>query len=246
MNASLALKQLKKCADPERARHSQQYFKTGKGEYGENDRFIGVTAPIVRKLARQFINFNFDETEKLLQSGIHEARLLALIILVDQFKRASKQNDSTRCKTIFEFYIQHLQYINNWDLVDTSCRDIVGGYLLQQPKVQRKLLAQWARSNDVWQKRIAIISTSAFINQQQFDDTLKLAKILLKDPHDLIHKATGWMLREIGKQDRSRLDQFLTQHHTAMPRTMLRYAIEKHPEKLRQQYLNNRPLATNY
>lgn len=237
MNANLALQELKKLSDPERARHSQQYFKTGKGEYGEGDCFIGLTVPQVRKLARQFKNLDFTETEKLLQSKIHEARLLALIIMVEQFKRARKQNDEFLCKSIFEFYIQHFKYINNWDLVDTSCPDIVGGYLLQRPKADRKMLTQWATSNDLWQRRIAIIATSAFINQQQFEDTLKLAKQLIKDEHDLIHKAMGWMLREVGKQDRPVLDNFLDKHYQQMPRTMLRYAIEKFSYEERMFYL---------
>lgn len=241
MSAQLALKELKNLSDPERARHAQRYFKTGKGDYGEGDQFVGVTVPNVRKLAKQHSNLDFIQTEKLLQSNIHEARLLALIILVEQFKRARKQKNESLCKSIFEFYSQHLEYINNWDLVDTSCRDIVGGYLLLRRKANRKVLTQWARSDNLWHRRIAIIATSAFINQQQFDDTLKLAKQLLKDEHDLIHKAVGWMLREVGKQDRAVLDDFLEQHHFYMPRTMLRYAIEKYPEKLRQQYLTKNP-----
>lgn len=237
MNASLALKELKNHSDPERARHSQQYFKTGKGEYGEGDRFIGITVPQVRKLARQFRNLDFSHTEKLLQSKIHEARLLALIILVEQFKHASKQSDTLHCKSIFEFYINHFEYINNWDLVDTSCRDIIGGYLLNKSTSQRKVLIDWARSDDLWQKRTAIISTAMFIKHHQFDDTLKIAKILLNDTHDLVHKAVGWMLREVGKQKRTVLDEFLEQHHQNMPRTMLRYAIEKHTKSARQKYL---------
>lgn len=236
MQARQVQSALKEFANPTRAGHSQRYFKTAPGEYGEGDRFIGVSVPAIRKLARQFRLLPLTEIRILLYSPIHEERLLALIILVHQFQSACKINRKPEQARIYKFYLQHYRQVNNWDLVDTSCRDIVGAYLLD--KSDRDILYRWASSKHLWKKRIAIISTGAFIRQQQFDDTLQLAELLLHDKHDLIHKAVGWMLREVGKLDNKRLLNFLDTHHRNMSRTMLRYALEKYPDNIRKAYLN--------
>ena len=240
MNAGKAQKELRLYTDKERARHSQRFFKTGEGEYGEGDKFIGVTVPDIRKVARTYSQLPVGETKKLLHSEIHEDRLLALIILLNQFKKAGKNNDTGQQQKIFDFYLGEYKYINNWDLVDVSCRDIVGAYLFDKPAEDKKLLVNWAKSSHLWKRRIAIISTAYFIAKNRFDETLELARILLNDEHDLIHKATGWMLREVGKRNLDTLIDFLDQHYQNMPRTMLRYAIERLDEDLRQDYLKGR------
>lgn len=237
MTAAHAKKELRCYADKVRAQHAQGYFKTGKGEYGEGDRFIGARVPEVRRVAKQFSDLPLTNIQSLLQSPIHEERLLALIILVNQFRRAHKHHDPALQKTLFEFYIAHFEYINNWDLVDSSASHIVGGYLFSQSTAQHKRLTEWAQSDHLWTRRIAIMASAYFIAQNQYNLTLKLAKQLLNDPHDLIHKASGWMLREVGKRDKNQLLVFLNQYHQTMPRTMLRYAIEKLSDKERTFYL---------
>lgn len=208
----------------------QKYFKTGKGEYGEGDIFIGIKVPVLREISEKYKELGLEDIEKLLESKIHEFRLVALFILVHKYKTGNK-------KEIFDFYIHHTKNINNWDLVDLSAHSIVGDFLLNKDKdILYKLIA----SNNIWEKRIAIISTFAFIKNGKFDDSLKMAKILLKEKHDLIHKAVGWMLREIGKRNRKTVEDFLRENYKNMPRTMLRYAIEKFPESLRQDYLKGR------
>ncbi|MBI5903301.1 MAG: DNA alkylation repair protein [Deltaproteobacteria bacterium] len=224
-----AKKALHTYADPARAIHLQRFFKTGKGEYAEGDQFIGVTVPAIRKVVRQFRDLPLSEAKKLLKSSIHEERLLALLILVHQYKNT----DESFRKRIFNFYLSHLSYVNNWDLVDVSCRDIIGGYLENK---NRKLLYQLAKSKRLWDRRVAIISTYFFIRKGDSEDTLKIASLLLKDKEDLIHKAVGWMLREVGKQNERILEDFLNEHSNVMPRTMLRYAIERLSEKKRQQF----------
>jgi len=241
MTAAQAKKALQAFADSDRALHARRYFKTARGEYAEGDRFIGVNVPDTRKVARQFKDLPLSEIEKLLHSNIHEHRLLALIILVSQFQQTVRIADQQKQATIFNFYLQHYTHINHWDLVDASCRDIVGGYLLDKPGKPRQLLYDWAKSDHLWKKRIAIIATAPFIRAGRFQETLDIATILMNDPHDLIHKASGWMLRELGNRDQQLLLNFLDQHSASMPRTMLRYAIEKLPQKLRQHYLHKKP-----
>jgi len=231
-------KELKTLVNPEQAKHSQRFFKTGKGEYGENDIFLGLCVGSQRKIAQKYYKqLSLKIVEKLLQGKIHEYRLTALFILV--YKYEDKKTDQNLKKQIFDLYLKNTQHINNWDLVDLSAPKIVGFYLLDKPQ-SRKLLYKLAKSNDLWKKRIAILATHAFIRQNQFDDTLKISKILLGDNHDLIHKAVGWMLREIGKRDQKTEEKFLKKYYGKMPRTMLRYAIEKFEEKKRKKYLNGK------
>jgi len=223
-------KELKKYKNPDKAKILQGFFKTGKGEYGEGDIFLGLTAVQIIAIAKKFSGATMDFLQSLLHSGIHEERMLALRILMIQFK---KGNGELR-KTIYNFYIKNRKYINNWDLVDVSAPKIVGVYLLDK---NRDILYKLAKSKNLWEKRIAILSTYTFIREKQFDDTLKIAKMLLQDKHDLMHKAVGWMLREVGNYDRVMEEKFLIKYYKKMPRTMLRYAIEKFPEELRQAYL---------
>lgn len=223
-------KELRRRAQPKRVPILKKFFKTGKGEYAEGDLFLGVTAPDARQVARLGTHLPLKEVKKLLKSRHHEERLVALFILNDQFKKGDEES-RTR---IFHFYLSHTQYINNWDLVDSSAYKLVGPYLQNR---DRGILTRLARSKSLWERRIAIISTLHFIRQHDFADALKISRILLKDEHDLIHKAVGWMLREVGNRSRSSEELFLRQHYKKMPRTMLRYAIEKFPEKRRQSYL---------
>lgn len=224
-------------ADPVRASHSQGFFKTAKGEYGEGDRFLGVRVPDIRRVASQNKNLPQSAVLKLLRSRIHEERFLALVVMVNRFKRAARIGDLAQQQQLYDSYLDHFAWINNWDLVDVSCRDIVGGYLLGRPKRERRILKEWAASQHLWTRRIAIISTWQFIREGEYGDTLQLAKRLLQDEHDLIHKAVGWMLREVGNRDRVSLSRFLDQYADRMPRTMLRYAIEKLPYRERQAYM---------
>lgn len=224
--------QLKKLANPQKAIGVARFFKTGKGEYGEGDIFLGITVPETRIVAKQYKDLSLKEIEKLLQSKIHEERLLALVILVNQFKKV----DEVKQKQIFDMYLANTKYINNWDLVDCSAEYIIGGYLMNKSKAILKKIAQ---SKSIWERRIAIMATFQFIKQKQHKDTFIIAKILLQDEHDLIHKAVGWMLREVGKRISESIEEtFLKQHHQKMPRTMLRYAIERFDESKRKRYLN--------
>jgi 3-methyladenine DNA glycosylase AlkD len=208
----------------------QRFFKTGPGEYGEGDRFLGVRVPATRRVARKYRNLPMIDTLKLLRSPIHEERLLALIILTHKYRKGAPDEQAA----IYTAYLNNTRHINNWDLVDISAGHIVGAYL---DNGSRRPLYQLARSNSLWERRIAVIATFYFIKKDQFDETLKIARILTDDSEDLIHKAVGWMLREIGKRDQDLEESFLKKHHQRMPRTMLRYAIEKFPEDLRQRYL---------
>ncbi len=224
-------KELRRFANKEKALILQRFFKTGKGEYGEGDRFLGVTVPVQRKIAQEYSGMGLEDVKKLLQSTIHEYRMTALLILLYQYKKS----DEKKRKKIFEFYCKNIQWINNWDLVDITCRDIVGAYLFDKP---RTFLYTLATSKNLWERRIAIVSTWYFISCEQYKDTVKIAKILLKDEHDLIHKAVGWMLRETGKYGGTHeLECFLNTHSGIMPRTMLRYAIERFPDAKRKKYL---------
>jgi len=225
--------ELRNFAEPERARVHQRFFKTGRGEYGEGDRFLGIRVPHIRKLVRKFRGLSLADTEKLLHSRWHEERLFALLVMVDSFGRSRDELG----ESIYDLYMDSTRWINNWDLVDLSAPHIPGGWLNGR---DRKPLHEFAGSNDLWKKRIAIISTHHFIRKNDFKDTLSISETLLKDDHDLIHKAVGWMLREIGKKDLETEEKFLRNHYMNMPRTMLRYAIEKFPEEKRQKYLKGR------
>lgn len=230
---SVLKKELKKISDPRQAKVLQRFFKTGKGEYGEGDIFWGVKVPDQRKIANKFQGLSLKDLEKLLSSKIHEHRMTALLILIKQYEKADEQKK----KRIFDFYLKNTKNINNWDLVDISAPKIVGDYLLDKP---RTVLYKLAKSENLWERRIAIISTWAFIRNNEFDDTLKIAKILLNDEHDLIHKAVGWMLREVGKRNQEIEEEFLKKHYLKMPRVMLRYAIERFEERKRKFYLDKK------
>ncbi|HEX7358667.1 MAG TPA: DNA alkylation repair protein [Ignavibacteriaceae bacterium] len=208
----------------------QRFFKTGKGEYGEGDIFYGIKVPQQRIIAKKFKDLSLDDLKILILSKIHEERLIAAFILVYQYEKG----DDKKKKTIFDFYLKNRKGINNWDLVDLSAPRIVGEYLLDKDK---DILYKFAKSKDLWEKRIAILSTFTFIRHGWFEDTLNIARILLNDKYDLIHKAVGWMLREVGNRDMKSEEEFLIQHYKTMPRTMLRYAIEKFPEQKRKAYL---------
>ena len=221
---------LKKLANPEIAAHSQRYFKTGKGQYGEGDVFLGIRVPIIRKTVKLFKDTPLSEIKKLLKSEYHEVRLFSLLLLVYQFSKA----DNEQKEKIYKIYLKNTKYINNWDLVDSSASYIVGSYLMDK---DRSILYDLAISKNIWSRRISIIATAYFINNHDFSDTLKIAKILLNDSEDLIHKAVGWMLREIGNRDKKTEEKFLNKYYKKMPRTMLRYAIEKFSKEQRRAYL---------
>jgi 3-methyladenine DNA glycosylase AlkD len=221
---------LQALGDPQRAQVSQRFFKTGPGQYGEGDRFVGLRVPAIRTLARQYGSLALPEALRLLQSPLHEARLLALLVLIRMYARG----ESSLQERIYGAYLRHTRFINNWDLVDASAEHIVGAHLWGGG---RERLRSLAASSLLWERRIAIIATFHFIKRGDFADTLHLAGLLLHDPEDLIHKAVGWMLREVGKRDQAAEEAFLGAHYRMMPRTMLRYAIEKFPEALRQRYL---------
>ena len=221
---------LDKLKDPEKARVLSRFFKTGKGEYGEGDIFFGIPVPLQRKIAKKYPDLSLDDLQRLLSGKIHEHRLVALLILILKYRRS----DRTGKSEIFNFYLKNTSGINNWDLVDLSAQHIIGDYLLLS---DRALLQKLAQSKNLWERRIAIMSTFAFIRNQQFDDTLRIAEMLMHDKHDLIHKAVGWMLREVGKRDQEQLEQFLKKYSSEMPRTMLRYAIERFDEDKRKTYL---------
>jgi 3-methyladenine DNA glycosylase AlkD len=222
--------ELKQLSDPVRAVHSLRFFKTGPGQYGEGDKFLGLTVPVMRGLVRKYRGLDDAAALELLDSSWHEERLVALLLLVDGYGRG----DGPRRNQIHRAYLANTRQINNWDLVDASAEYIVGPHL---DAGETALLERLARSENMWERRIAIVSTFHFIKRNEFGPTLKIAVLLLRDSRDLIHKAVGWMLREVGKRDRKTLDGFLAIHYQQMPRTMLRYAIERHPERVRKQYL---------
>lgn len=223
MTAKQIINELNSCEDPARAIHSQRFFKTGKGQYGEGDIFIGLTVPQTRLVCKKYKDLPIVEIEKLLESPIHEHRLAAVIIMRSQAERAN----SVLRKSLYDLYLRRTDRINNWDIIDISCHKIVGTYLADK---NRAILYKLARSKQMWERRIAIISTAYFISNNDLEDTFKLAEILLKDKEDLMHKATGWMLREAGKKNEARLKEFLDKYASTMPRTMLRYSLERlHP-----------------
>jgi 3-methyladenine DNA glycosylase AlkD len=231
MTARFILEELLSVADSEKAAFLQRYFKTGKGQYAEGDVFLGITVPIVRNIVKANGGIPLPEIRILLDSPYHEARLAALLFLVRRFKKAGEEER----KTIFDFYLLHARKANNWDLVDLSCRDVAGGYLLD--KKDRSILYRLAESDNLWEQRIAIVSTWMFIKHGDFGDTLALAEKLSDHPHDLIHKATGWMLREVGKKDKQALTGFLETCYKTLPRTTLRYAIEHFPKEAKAHFM---------
>jgi 3-methyladenine DNA glycosylase AlkD len=231
MKAADIQKELKGMADPDKAAILQRFFKTGAGHYGEGDIFIGIMVPQSRKIAKKFIQLPLEEVSTLLYSRIHEERLVALLILVWRYRLSS----SGEKEEIVKFYLDHIKQVNNWDLVDLSAPNILGVHLLVENR-DRTLLYRLARSENVWERRIAIVATHYFIRKGSFSDTLKIAKMLLQDRHDLIHKAAGWMLREVGKRDAVIEAEFLEKYSGIMPRTMLRYAIERLPESKKRRY----------
>ncbi len=224
------IQELEKLANPKQAEMCLKFFKTGKGEYGEGDIFLGIKVPVQRKIASKYSGLPLIKIQELLNSKIHEHRQVGLFILTDKYKKSSEQERAN----IFNFYLKNTKNINNWDLVDLSAPNIVGDFLSDKKK---NTLYNLAESGSLWEKRIAIISTFNFIRKNEFEDSLKISEILLNDEHDLIHKAVGWMLREIGKRDEKILENFLKLYCSKMPRTMLRYAIEKFDEEKRKIYL---------
>ena len=226
-------KKIKSLGNPEISKTMKWFFKTGKGEYGEGDVFVGLKVPTQRKLAREFRDLSLTDLKILLNSPVHEERLISLFILVDKYAISDEQEK----ESIFSFYLKNRRGINNWDLVDLSAPKIIGKHLLNKDK---SLLFKFALSKNLWERRIAILSTYEFIRNDNYDTTLKIAEILLQDNHDLIHKAVGWMLREVGKRDLQTEENFLKIHYKKMPRTMLRYAIEKFPETKRKKYLQGK------
>lgn len=230
---SLLRTALRQAANPEKAAFFPRFFKAGPGEYAEGDKFLGVTVPECRVVARAYSDLSLSDNGKLLASSWHEERLVALLILTAQYKRG----DSTTRQAIYDFYLAHTTRINNWDLVDTSCRDIVGWHLYDHPE-KLPILDTLAASPLLWERRVAMISTFYFLMKDDPSVTLHMAETLVDDRHDLIQKAVGWMLREMGKRvDQQLLVEFLAQHHRTMPRTALRYAIEHFDAATRQRYL---------
>jgi 3-methyladenine DNA glycosylase AlkD len=225
--------ELQQFGNPLQAKVLQGFFKTGKGEYGEGDVFHGIKIPVLRKLAKKYQDMTCAEVEKLLTSKFHEGRMLALLLMMGNYSKA----DDAGKKQIYTMYLRNTRFINNWDLVDVTAHHIVGHYLMDKSS---EPLYRLARSKLLWERRIAIIATFHYIRQNKFDDTLKIAGMLIEDSHDLMHKAVGWMLREVGKRDVPSEEQFLKTHYRQMPRTMLRYAIERFPEAKRQAYLEGK------
>ena len=223
-------RELAAASDPERARNLAWFFKTGKGQYGEGDEFCGITVPVQRKIARRYRHLRLTDVKKLLKSRVHEHRFTGLEILVFQYEAG----DARARQKIFDFYLENTQRINNWDLVDTSAPYVVGQHLLSRP---RRILYRLAKSPNLWERRIAMVSTMAFIAQNDLEDTFAVAALLLNDKHDLIHKAIGWMLREAGKRSQIALLAFLKRNYARMPRTALRYSIERLPEARRKRAL---------
>jgi 3-methyladenine DNA glycosylase AlkD len=230
MSLAALKRDLRRHASPRKASLLQRFFKTGPGEYGEGDRFLGVVVPDIRAVAKRFRGLDLPRFAPLLKSPFHEERLLGLLMLVDRYQRG----DDREKERAWRCYLVHFPYINNWDLVDLTAPNIVGAHLEHRSKA---LLFAWARSAKLWKRRIAVLATFHYIRLGRFGESLRLARMLLSDPEDLIHKATGWMLREVGKRDTRVLEAFLRRHVRRMPRTMLRYAIERLPEWKRQAYM---------
>jgi len=226
--------EIRALANKEIAKHSLRFFKTAKGEYGHGDIFLGVRTPQIRLIAKKHIGISTTEMKTLIKSKYHEERLLGLIILVNKYSKAKDEKSKNQ---LYKIYVSSFKYVNNWDLVDVTCPHIIGKHLMDN---NRSILYSWAKSDDLWTKRIAIVSTHWFIRKNDLQDTFKIAEMLLNDEHDLIHKAVGWMLREAGKRDLEKEETFLKKYYKNMPRTMLRYSIEKFPEPKRQKYLKGK------
>lgn len=231
MKATEVERELKKKANKNKAELLARFFKTGKGEYGEGDIFWGINVPTQREIAKKFIDLSLSEIQKLLKNPVHECRLTALLILVYKYEKA---DDKTKGR-VYNFYLKNTKHINNWDLVDVSCHKIIGAYLYDK---DRSILYKFAKSKNLWEKRIAIISTFNFIAKNDFKDSVKIGEMLLNDKHDLIHKAVGWMLREVGKRDEKVLHDFLKKNVKKMPRTALRYSIERLAPEFRRYYIS--------
>lgn len=230
MTAAFVLNELLSMANPEKALFLQRFFKTGPGQYAEGDIFLGLIVPLTRSIAKANTQTPLAELQVLMNSEYHEARLCALLIIVEQFKKASPAER----EVLYDFYLKNARRINNWDLVDVTCPHVVGAYLLDK---DRSRLYELAASDNLWEQRIAMVSTVTFIRHREYTDTLALAEQLITHTHDLMHKAVGWMLREVGKKDRDTLTDFLEAYATRLPRTSLRYAIEHYPEEQRQYFL---------
>lgn len=226
------MSRLRELSDSNISAHSLRFFKTGKGEYGEGDRFLGIRVPTIRQCVREYRAISLEETIELLKSPFHEARLLALLILVAKYASANMKAEQ---EAVYRAYLGNTEFINNWDLVDCSAEHVVGAHLFLR---NRKPIYRLVRSKSLWERRIGIISTFHFVKRKDFSDTLECSRLLLHDKEDLIHKAAGWMLREVGKRDHNAEEKFLERHYKQMPRTMLRYAIERFPEKERLAYLH--------
>ncbi len=226
-------KDIKKMANPEKAKIYQRFFKTGKGQYGEGDVFLGLTSQQIKDIAKKYTGIGLPKIQELLKSEIHEHRICALRILFEKYKKSEEEEKGN----IFNLYLKNTKFINNWDLVDLSAPNIVGEFLLDKKRI---VLYNLAESKSLWEKRISVLATFTFIRNNDFKDSLRICEILLKDDHDLIHKACGWMLREIGKRDLAIEEKFLKKHYKNMPRTMLRYAIERFEENKRQKYLKGK------
>ena len=227
---------MKQLSDSNRAKNLSWFFKTGKGQYGEGDIFLGIPVPEQRKVAKKYFDLSLGDVQELLKSKIHEHRFTALVILISKYRKAKESGK----KEIYDLYLKNTENINNWDLVDLSAPRIVGDYLLNK---ERSILYKLAKSKSLWEKRISILSTFTFIDNNDFEDALNISELLLHDEHDLIHKAVGWALREVGKKEQNVEEQFLAKHYFQMPRTMLRYAIEKFDEEKRKKYLNKNATA---
>lgn len=232
MSAEKLKEELIATGNERKAQELMRFFKTSKGSYGEGDIFIGVTVPVNRAITKKFLHLSPTELVELLHCEIHEVRLSALICMVEQYK--SKKTTDSRRQEIVDIYIKNTRYINNWDLVDLSVYNIIGEHLLHR---DRELLYHWAESTLLWEQRMAIVATMCFVRHGEYDDTIAIARKLCYHPHDLIQKAVGWLLREVGKRDEKRLTDFLDTHHTSLPRTLLRYAIERLSPMQRKHYM---------
>lgn len=230
MSASAIKKRLREHSSKEKAAILQRFFKTGPGEYAQGDIFIGVVVPDTRKIVKEYLNITVSEVQKLLRSPVHEERLAALLILVSQFNSANRKTQNK----IYDFYLRNAQYINNWDLVDLTAHHIIGGFLKGRGKY---MLRELAKSKNLWKRRMSIVATYYYIRENDFKQTLEISDMLIGDKEDLIHKAVGWMLREVGKRDPRKLESYLNKRIQSLPRTTLRYAIERFPESKRKSYL---------
>lgn len=232
MSTDAMINELLAAGNKTKAKELSRFFKTGKGSYGEGDIFIGVTVPTNRSIAKKYLHLSPHNLTSLLHSEIHELRLAALLCMVEQYQ--SRHSSEELKQNIVDTYVANTRYINNWDLVDLSVYHIIGKHLLHR---NRTLLYRWAESSLLWEQRMAIVATMVFIRQGEYDDTIAIARQLCHHPHDLIQKAVGWLLREVGKRDEKRLTDFLDQHYTTLPRTLLRYAIERLSPSLRKHYM---------